>query len=293
MPDTELSPGITIAQARRALADRFRAGGLDEPAADARVLIGHALGLDRTGLATASERRLGPDDIRSIEEAAARRLTRTPVAHIVGEREFWGLPLRVSEATLIPRPDTETLIEAALAFVDAESARDRPLRIADLGAGSGAILLALLSELPRAVGVATDISHAALAVARANSVRLDLAARADFVRCDFGAALAGGFDLVLSNPPYIPTADIGRLAPEVRREPAGALYGGADGLACYRAIAADAPRLLAPGGALILELGIGQESAVAALAQANGLVARPARADMAGIPRALTAVWRK
>jgi release factor glutamine methyltransferase len=284
---------MTIAQTRRALAERFRAGGLDEAEADARVLLGHALGLDRAGLLAASDRRLGPQDILAIEESAARRLGHTPVAHIVGEREFWGLPLRVSEATLIPRPDTETLIEAALAFVDAQGERERPLRIADLCTGSGAILLALLSELPGAVGVATDIGRDALAVARANSVRLGLAARAHFVRCDFGAALAGGVDLVLSNPPYIPTADLEELAPEVRREPASALDGGADGLVCYRAIAADAQRLLAPGGALILELGIGQGPAVAALARANGLVAGPARPDLGGIPRALTAVWPK
>ena len=165
--------------------------------------------------------------------------------------------------------------------------RTRALRIADLGTGSGALLLALLSELPNATGIGTDVSREALEAARANAGRLGLAARATFVACDFGAALAGRFDLVVSNPPYVASGDIAALPPEVRHDPRRALDGGADGLDCYRTIAGQAPKLLKPGGHLVVELGIGQEPAVAALFRAAGLATSPARPDLGGIPRAL------
>jgi release factor glutamine methyltransferase len=189
---------------------------------------------------------------------------------------------------LVPRPETETVVETALARLDAADARERPLQIVDLGTGSGAILLALLHELPQAFGVGTDCSVAAIETARENARRLGVAPRAAFVVCDFGAAL-GGFDLVVANPPYIATAEIPTLAREVRDfDPMAALDGGADGLAAYRTIAADARRLLAPGGFLVLEVGAGQSDAVSALAGAAGLTAVAAIPDLAGIPRVVS-----
>ncbi len=280
---------MTIAEARRALAEAFRKAGLDSPELDARLLVGYALRLDHTALAASPDRVLTPQQETAIDALKQRRLSREPIAHILGVQEFWSLPLRVTPATLVPRPETETVAEAALAAIDEGGPRARTLRIADLGTGTGALLLALLSELPNAFGVGTDMSAEALAVAQANAEQLGLASRARFVRCNFGAALAGGFDLVVSNPPYIPSGDIAALSPEVRRDPRPALDGGTDGLACYRAIAADAKRLLALGGNLVVELGIGQERAVAELVKNAGLFPLPAKPDLSGISRALRA----
>jgi release factor glutamine methyltransferase len=278
-----LAPGTTLAQARRAVADRFRAHGLDTPELDARLIIGHALGLDHGALTLESARELTRPETDRLGADAARRLAHEPVARIVGLKEFWSLPLRLTPAVLVPRPETETVVEAALATVE----RRRASRIADIGVGSGAIMLALLSELPDAFAIGTDRDARALAVARCNAETLGLAGRAGFVACDFGAALAGACDLVVSNPPYIATRDIATLAPEVRDfDPRPALDGGADGLMAYRAIAADAKRLLAPGGYLMVEVGLGQAEAVTALLAANGLqTADPPRRDLAGVPR--------
>lgn len=286
-----VAAGISIAAARRALAESFRAHGLDTPELDARLLVGHALGLDHTALATTAERALTKDEASSIAVLATRRLAHEPVARIVGTKEFWGLPLQITPAVLVPRPDTETVVEAALAAVANTGPRSRALRIADLGVGSGALLLALLSELPNATGVGTDRSLAAIETARANAVRLGFAARAVFVACDYGTALSGGYDIVVSNPPYIPTNHIATLAPEVRDfEPRPALDGGNDGLDAYRAIAADAVRLMASDGALVLEVGIGQSDMVAGLLNAAGLkLGSPPRTDLAGISRAVFA----
>ena len=192
---------------------------MDSPELDARLLTGHALGLDHTGLTIEAGRFVSDDEAHAIDALAARRLAREPVARILGHKEFWGLPLRISAATLVPRPETETVVEAALAAIGNGGPRSRPLRIADLGTGSGALLMALLTELPNADGVATDISFDALRTARDNARRLGLDRRAHFVACDFGAALTGTFDLVVSNPPYVTSSDIAGLAPEVRRDP--------------------------------------------------------------------------
>ncbi len=276
----------SIAAARRALAAIFRDSGLDTPDLDARVIIGHALGLEHAALAAQSDRAIPAKAGERIRALAARRIAREPVARIVGAKEFWSLKLSISPAVLVPRPETETLVEAALSLIEPGSSWD--LRIADLGTGSGALLLALLHELPGAIGVGTDASPAALAVARDNALRLRLAERASFVACDFGSALAGGFDLVLSNPPYIAAADWPRLAPEVRdHDPRLALDGGADGFAAYRRIAGDAHRLLAPGAFMILELGAGTSSAVAKLFGDRGLAVCGLRPDRNGILRAL------
>lgn len=286
------APGVSIAEARRALAASLRARGFDTPELDARLLVGHALGLDHTALATGAARALSEDDAKTVAALAARRLAHEPVARILGHKEFWGLSLQITPAVLVPRPDSETVVEAALAAVTRNGGRSRSLRIADLGVGSGALLLALLSELPNAAGVGTDRSLLALETASANAARLALSARVSFVACDYGAALAGGYDVVVSNPPYVPTNHIATLAPEVRDfEPRAALDGGNDGLDAYRAIALDAGRLLAPRGTLVLELGIGQGEMVQGLLSAAGLAVEwPPRADLGGVPRALSAV---
>jgi release factor glutamine methyltransferase len=280
----------TLATARQALAEKFRQAGIDSAEADARLLIAHALGIDRAALMANGERALNPAEVKAIDALAERRLKREPVARIFGVKEFWSLPLHISKAVLVPRPETETVIEAALDYIVRDGLRAESLRILDIGTGSGALLLALLSELPNAVGTGTDISTPALGVARVNAERHALATRCTFVTCDIAARLPGPFDLIVSNPPYIAHDDIAALAPEVRNfDPALALDGGADGLNGYRAIAKDARRLLAPGGRLIVELGAGQEAAVCALFTNAGLTVGATRNDLAGIPRALTA----
>jgi release factor glutamine methyltransferase len=281
---------LTVEAARRSWAAKFRDGGIESPDLDARILIGHALRLDHAALASAASRTLAPDEQDAIAALARRRLAREPVARILGFKEFWSLQLHVAPATLVPRPETETVVEAALAAIAQRGARSRPLRIADLGTGSGAILLALIAELPQAFGVGTDINPAALAIARDNATRLGMRRRASFVACHMAAALRGPFDLIVSNPPYIASGDICDLAPEVRVfDPRAALDGGPDGLDFYRMIAAAAPALLAPEGLLIVELGAGQADTVAALFVAAGLAPARPRADLSGVQRALCA----
>jgi release factor glutamine methyltransferase len=285
----ESADARTVAGARLALTREFRAAGIDSPELDARLLVAHALGLDHAALAAAGARVLERSEIGAIAALARRRLRREPVARILGSKEFWSLQLRVDAATLVPRPETETVVEAALAAVDADGARSRSLRIADLGTGCGALLLALLTELPRASGIGTDISFAALAVARDNAQRLRLT-RAAFLAGDMTAALSGPFDVIVANPPYIRSDDIAALAPEVRDfDPRIALDGGPDGLDYYRIIAGAAPGLLGPGGAVFVELGIGQAHAVSALFSAAGLAPASPRTDLNRVPRALMA----
>jgi release factor glutamine methyltransferase len=279
--------GMTLAQARRALAQRFRAADIESPELDARVLIGRAIGLDHAGLIAAAARLLSAPDAQRIEDFARRRLAGEPVARITGMREFWGLPIIVTPDVLVPRPETETVVETALALIDPD--RTAAARILDIATGSGAILLALLSELPNAKGVGSDIDVKALGVARRNAAQLGLADRAEFVASRYGSAIGGRFDLVVSNPPYIATSQIATLERDVRdHDPRLALDGGADGLSAYRTIAADAARLLAPGGHLVLEIGRGQERDVTQLLIAAELVpAGEARRDLAGIARVL------
>jgi release factor glutamine methyltransferase len=280
----------TIAAARQALTDSFRQAGLDSPDTDARLLIAHALDIGRTELMVNGDRAITAEQAKAIDALAQRRLAHEPVARILGRKEFWSLSLQVSGDVLVPRPDTETVVEAALDFIVRGGLRMEPLRILDIGTGSGALLLALLSELAQARGTATDISAAALAVARANAEHLHLASRSTFIECDIALGVRGPFDLIVSNPPYIVHADIAALEPVVRDyDPALALDGGGDGLDVYRAIAGDARRLLAPGGRLIVELGAGQEPAVRSLFTQAGLTVTAVRDDLAGIPRALSA----
>lgn len=280
----------TLAQARRALADRLAQAGIESAEADARLLIAHALDIERATVTTHGERVLSDRELAAIEALATRRLRREPVARIIGAREFWSLLLTVTPDVLVPRPDTETVIEAALDILSREATQLESLRVLDIGTGSGALLLALLSELPNATGTGTDISAAALDVARANARRHALDTRSSFVACDIAAGVQGRFDLIVSNPPYVARGDLAKLDADVRDyDPELALDGGDDGLDCYRAIAADAPRLLADGGRLIVELGVGQEPAVRKVLTAAGLAPGTAYKDLAGIPRALDA----
>ncbi|MGY3441148.1 MULTISPECIES: peptide chain release factor N(5)-glutamine methyltransferase [unclassified Bradyrhizobium] len=281
----------TVEGARRALATRLTAAGNDSAELDARLLIGAALGLDLTGMITGAKRTLTSDEADRVEALARRRLAGEPVARILGVKEFWGLPLLLSAATLVPRADTETVVERALELLRGDGAEDRTLRIADLGTGSGAILLALLSELPNAHGYATDISAEALQTASRNAAELGLGARTTWIACDYASALTGTFDLIVSNPPYIPSADIAGLDIEVRaHDPRAALDGGPDGLDAYRALISQSTGLLASGGFLVVEIGQGQSGDVEALMTASGLSPTgPPRADLGGIPRAVSA----
>jgi release factor glutamine methyltransferase len=291
---SDAKPSPSIDSARRALAARFAAAGLDSPELDARMLVGAVVNLNLTALITLGDRGLAADDATRLETLAQRRLAGEPVARILGMKEFWGLPLRLSAETLVPRPDTETVVEAVLDHVRVTESTDRPLRIADLGTGSGAILLALLSELPHAYGIGTDISEAALRTARTNAAALGLGGRTAFVASSYSAALAGPLDLIVSNPPYIASRDIANLAVEVRRhDPARALDGGPDGLDAYRALIPQAAGLLRPGGAVVVEVGQGQARDVEALMTKAGFTAdlTSIRADMAGISR--TVLGRK
>jgi release factor glutamine methyltransferase len=279
----------TVETTRRALAIRLKSGGIDSAELDARLLVGAVLGLDLTGLITAANRTLTPDDLKRLHAFAMRRLSGEPVARILGHKEFWGLPFRLSSATLVPRPDTETVVELALeSFQKLRGSGAKP-RIADLGTGSGAILLALLHEIPDAFGVGTDISVEALRTASRNAAGLGLGKRAVFIACHYGAALRGGFDLIVSNPPYVRSADIPGLAVEVRdHDPHAALDGGADGLDAYRVLILQAADLLSPGGALIVEAGQGQSGPIAGLMTTAGLITHEAaKTDLAGIPRAV------
>jgi release factor glutamine methyltransferase len=277
----------TVDTARRVLTARFKSADIETAELDSRLLVGAALNLDLTGLVIAASRKLTPDESSTLEAFAARRLDGEPVSRILGHREFWSLPLKLSAATLVPRPDTETVVELALEIVRA--APPRPLRIVDLGTGTGAILLALLHELPAAFGVGTDISLDALRTARHNATDLGLASRAAFVACNYAAALAGPFDLIVSNPPYIRSADIAGLGPEVRdHDPLTALDGGADGLDAYRALVPHVAVLLAPGGALVVEVGKGQNGPIETLMTVAGLrVQDPVKSDLAGVFRAV------
>ncbi|KAA2235093.1 peptide chain release factor N(5)-glutamine methyltransferase [Salinarimonas soli] len=264
----------------------FAAAGIAEPALDARILLLDASAIDATELAIRPERPVGEAGAERILAHARRRLAGEPVWRILGEREFWGLTFWLSPDTLVPRPDSETAVEAALRALPR---RDAPARVLDLGTGTGCLLVAVLHERPEAFGIGLDRSPGAAMTARRNAVRNGVGDRAALIVGDWAGALSGRFDLVISNPPYIPAPDLAGLAREVREhDPRAALDGGADGLDAYRAILADAPRLLAPGGALVLEIGIGQADDVGALAFARGLRLDETRADLGGIPRALT-----
>ncbi len=265
---------------------RLRLSGVEGPRRDAELIVGHVLGLERASIIARGDDPVDAAAAARIEALAAERAGRRPMAQILGRREFWSLTFKVTEATLDPRPDTETLVEAVLAVIGLR--RWQALRILDLGTGTGCILAALLTECPAARGTGVDRSPAAAAVARENMAALGLDRRTSIVEGDWCAGLSGPFDVIVSNPPYIPEADLARLAPEVRLfEPRGALTPGGDGLGAYRAILGQIGAVSAPGAIVGFEVGIGQSEAVAALMEGAGLGPVTVRPDLAGIGRAV------
>jgi release factor glutamine methyltransferase len=259
----------------------LRLAGIDNPRLEARLLLAHVLGTSQAELLRDRSAQVEPNIFAIL---IYRRAAREPLALILGKREFWSLNIAVSSATLIPRPDSETLIEAAVAaFAD----RPPPARVLDLGTGTGCLLLAALAEFPASFGIGVDRAPAAVVLAADNASRLGMAERAAFLRGDWADALNARFDLILCNPPYIPSAAIAGLMPEVaRHEPRSALDGGADGLDVYRCLLPDLHRLLSTQGVAVVELGAGQAGAVAKMAQDAGF-ATAQRQDLSGIARAL------
>jgi len=265
---------LRLEDATQALA----AAGIENPRREARLLLARAMNVSRDASLTATP---SPQQSAAFASFVARRAAHEPFAYIAGRKEFWSLEFDVGPGVLIPRPDTETLIEQALRLVADKQA---PLHIADLGAGSAAILVAALTEFPNATGIGFESAPQAFSFARANAARL-VGTRAQIRATDWNAA-SGPFDLVFSNPPYIPSADIESLAPDVsRHEPRAALDGGADGLDAYRGLAGLLPGILKPGGLALLEFGIGQETALELLFPELEIVA--IAPDLAGIPRCL------
>jgi release factor glutamine methyltransferase len=271
---------------------RLGAAAVETPRLDARLLIAAALGCEAGDLALRSGERLDAESIARIGGLIERRAAREPVARIRGTREFWSLPFKVGPATLDPRPDSETLVEAALAAL---GGREAGHEVLDLGTGTGCLLLALLTELPHARGLGIDVSAGAVAVARDNAAALGLAARARFRQADWreppigwAGAPAAGFACILANPPYIASEQIDQLAPEVARyDPRGALDGGTDGLDAYRSLGPVIRSLLAPSGVAVVEVGAGQADAAATLLATAGLSVIRRAGDLAGLDRAL------
>lgn len=295
LPATAPPPPDPAGSARWTLLDvikwttaRFTERRLDTPRLDAEILVAHALGLSRVQLYVQHDRPLLPAELAGIRELIKRRQAGQSVAYVVGKKEFWGLELAVDARVLVPRPDTETLVEEGRDRLDA--AAHVPERIADVGTGSGAVALALKKVRPAAAVFAADLSGDALAVARGNAERLGL--EVTFVEGDLGEPLAphGPFSLIAANLPYVTTAELAGLPPEVRAEPVRALDGGPDGLDLVRRLVAQAPGLLASGGALALEIGAGQADATAALLEAAGFADVRRRRDLAGIDRVVSGV---
>lgn len=266
----------TVREALGAAATHLTAAGIVDASVDARYLVAHALGLDRAALLRAPERALDDEERHRLANLLAHRTAREPISRIIGERAFHGLTLALNAETLDPRPDTETVVEVALALAQQIPSRDGPLRILDLGTGTGAIALALLAAIPDAEATATDISSLALEIARQNAERHGLANRIRFVRSHWLEEVRDRYHLMVSNPPYIPTGEITALAPEVARwDPRAALDGGPDGLEAYRAILADTSRVLEASGFAVFEVGHDQAAAVSAIATKNGLEPAP------------------
>jgi release factor glutamine methyltransferase len=268
------------------------AAGIDNARFEARLLLARASHLAIEQLVARGADEAPAATIEAARSLTARRVRREPMAYILGEREFWGLPFKVTPAVLVPRPDSETVIEAVLSVMPE---RNRAWRILDLGVGSGCLLLTLLREYPQAIGVGLEASPEALAVAQENAQRLGVAKRAtvrpgDWRQPGWVDGLGGPFDLVVSNPPYIPSATIGRLMPEVSSfEPRLALDGGVDGLDAYRIIAAAGPKLVTSGGLVIVEGGEGQVLEISCLFTAAGLRPLPPWKDLGGIERVVAA----
>lgn len=281
---TGLSAAVSRGRARTDLAARFRHAGIDNPDLDARLLVCAACGIDHAGLIRDPDVPLGAAAADTLASHEGRRLAGEPVSRILGRREFWGLPFAVTPAVLDPRPETEGLVAAVLDAIGGR--RPAPLEILDIGVGSGAILAALLHELPGARGVGVDRSQAACRVAHRNLQALGLADRALIVCGHWTEAVAARFDIVVSNPPYITAADLDGLAPEVRdHDPQAALDGGGDGLDAYRAIVPCLPALLRPAATAAFECGAGQGDAVSGLMRAANFADVAVYRDLAGLDR--------
>jgi release factor glutamine methyltransferase len=258
----------------------FTDKGIDSARLEAELLLAGSLGMDRVGLYVNFERPLSSDELAAYRQWVQRRAQREPVQYILGETEFWSLPFNVNPAVLVPRADTEILVEEALARIDG------PFHVLDVGTGSGAIAVALAHEKPELLITAIDCSGPALDVARANATRNGVSDQITCVEGDLGALPSGPFEMVVSNPPYIPARDLEQLMPEVRdHEPHLALDGGDDGLCSYRCLVVQAGQVLKPGGWLLVEVGIGQAADVEILFRAAGLMNIGHRDDYAGIPR--------
>ncbi|HEX6858608.1 MAG TPA: peptide chain release factor N(5)-glutamine methyltransferase [Caulobacteraceae bacterium] len=279
----------TLVKAWKGAQARLAAAHIDQPSIDARLMLEAAAGVSRMDILTDPYRELTDEQARLFDEYLTRRERREPVSHILGRKGFWKIMLNVSRDVLTPRPDTETVVEVALAaFPDAS----QPISILDLGVGSGAILLAVLAERPAARGLGVDISDEALAVARENAANLDLNTRCALLRGDWTAGLADqNFDLVVANPPYIPSADIETLDPEVRdHEPRLALDGGPDGLDAYRFLAPEILRVLKPGGVFAVEIGYDQSAPVEQLFRDAGALDIRTVKDLGDRHRCVTGV---
>ena len=275
-----------IRDALRRAAARFAAAGIDTPALDARLLLMHVSGLPREALVAEPEAVLPPEVMARYEALVSARASRQPVAQLTGMREFWGMEFTVTPDVLTPRPETETLVEAVLRRVPD---REAPMRILDLGTGTGCLLLSLLSELPGARGLGVDASPAALAVAKANAEALRLSARSHFRLSEWCKEVVGTFEIIVANPPYIPSNAIGALMPEVAAyEPRMSLDGGMDGLACYRNIAAELPFHASKGAWIVLEVGEGQHEAVADIFMQAGFRLKAVEPDLSGVMRCVT-----
>ena len=273
----------TIGEYVSGAADRLRAAKIESPRREARLLLAYATGKTVEWIVAHNDERT--KELPQFENALGRREAREPLSHIMGEREFWSLSFQVNASVLDPRPDSEIIVSSVLAYYPET---DRPLKIADLGTGTGCLLLSILHERPTAEGIGVDISESTLSTARENASILGLSARTTFVQSDWDSELDGTFDVVLSNPPYIPTAEIEGLAPEIARyEPRCAIDGGADGLVAYRRIADALPQLLEPNGLVALEIGQGQDSSVPKILRDSGIKIVSLEKDMAGIPRSV------
>jgi release factor glutamine methyltransferase len=277
----------TVGELIQSVSTRLAAVGVGESRLEARLLLAEAAGWSLETIVAERDTPVEPGIVARVERLAGRRLAREPMSHILGWREFWSLRFRVTADVLTPRPDSETLVEAVLGALPD---RNAPLRILDLGVGSGCLMLSLLHELPQASGMGIDRSQRALAVARQNAEALGLAARADLRAGDWGEGIAEVFDVVVSNPPYVPSDDIGALDPEVsEHEPWLALDGGADGLDCYRRLVGQLGYLVQPRGIVALEVGRGQAPAVARLVRDAGFRSVSIHTDLAGVERVVLA----
>ena len=283
----DVKVGETLGSLLGEVASMLSQAGFTEPRRAARRLVASTLDLTPAELLSHSEQVLDEQHTGRVRRALDRMAEHEPLSRIVGRREFWGLEFTLCGDTLDPRPETETVVEAVLRRV---LDRDAPLRFLDLGTGTGCILLALLSEFPAATGFGVDLALGAVMTARRNAAALGLAERAHFLVGDWGTAMSGKFDVIASNPPYIASAALADLPPEVALyDPCLALDGGADGLGAYRALVVDLARLLQPGAVLVIEVGFSQAPAVAAMLRASGMAIEGCERDLAGIARCVVA----